>query len=92
MIKSLDDYVDVMVAKAKSRGYRVSRRCAKKLIQAHFEQLYKRLGQKHDVYINDFILFIFRKERYYRLRDEEYALKREAELSIFLEPGEEVEE
>ena len=66
MVKSLDDYVDAMVAKAKSRGYRVSRRCAKKLIQAHFEQLYSRLGRKNDVYINDFILFIFRKDRFYK--------------------------
>ena len=92
MVKSLDDYVDAMVAKAKSRGYRVSRRCAKKLIQAHFEQLYSRLGRKNDVYINDFILFIFRKDRFYKDRDEENAKKREAVFSIFLEPGEEVVE
>ena len=90
MVKSLDDYVDVMVAKAKSRGYRVSRRCAKKLIQAHFEQLYRRLGRKNDVYINDFILFIFRKDLFYKQRDEENAKKMEAVFSIFLEPGEEV--
>ena len=61
MIKSLDDYVDVMVAKAKSRGYRVSRRCAKKLIQPLFKKFKKRLVQKNNYKLKALFFFFFER-------------------------------